>query len=178
MAVTVTIDLTASLAKAGRSRSRRAVRCPLRKSDVAWLKTRLRRVCGYLGFSCGVWAVQIVSDAEMKVLHQRFLGCKTTTDVITFDMRAAATKAQPDRLELDTAICVDEAERQSGLRQVSIRSEVLLYAVHSLLHVSGYDDRTPAMARRMHQREDEILSDLGVGPVYQSVQRSVRSCHL
>ncbi len=43
---------------------------------------------------------------------------------------------------------------------------MLLYAVHGLLHLCGYDDRTPAGFRRMHRKEDDLLARLGVGPVF------------
>ena len=136
-------------------------------TDMAWLKSRLRQVCRNMGIRNGVWAVQIVTDSEMEFLHQKYFGIAETTDVITFDMRDDGRRLPTDPLQLDTAICADEAHRQSRRRKIDLRSELLLYAVHSLLHVSGYDDKNPADARRMHRREDELLSGLGIGPVYQ-----------
>lgn len=44
--------------------------------------------------------------------------------------------------------------------------ELLLYALHGLLHLSGFDDRTDSEFAAMHAREDEILTRLGVGPVF------------
>jgi probable rRNA maturation factor len=67
---------------------------------------------------------------------------------------------------LDTVICLDEARRRAGELGHTVHKELLLYCVHSLLHVQGYDDVTAAGARRMHAREDEILVALGIGPVY------------
>lgn len=171
MALTVTIELTPSLLHTGRRSTGGSAQARLRNGDIAWLKVRLRQVCRNLGLDDGTWALQIISDEEMLTLHDRFLGIKTTTDVITFDMRPSASPPHSDVLALDTAICVDEAYRQSTARNISIQSELLLYAVHSLLHVSGYDDRTPHQARRMHRREDEILTELGIGPIYQSARR-------
>jgi probable rRNA maturation factor len=43
----------------------------------------------------------------------------------------------------------------------------LLYSLHGMLHLCGFDDRTEPDFRRMHQTEDEILTRLGVGPVFQ-----------
>lgn len=132
----------------------------------AGCKARLRRqakkVAGALSCSAGRWCIVLVNDAEMSVMHARTMDDPTTTDVLTFDMREDAGAL----LDLDTMICVDEAARRAKELGHSVADEVLLYAVHSLLHVCGYDDVTPAKAARMHRREDEILVELGIGARY------------
>ena len=40
--------------------------------------------------------------------------------------------------------------------------------MHGVLHLIGFDDRTAAGYRKMHRKEDEILTRLGVGPVFGS----------
>jgi hypothetical protein len=47
----------------------------------------------------------------------------------------------------------------------------LLYAIHGVLHLAGYDDRTRRGFVRMHQREDRILKRIGVGPVFNPAPR-------
>jgi hypothetical protein len=47
-----------------------------------------------------------------------------------------------------------------------VRDELLLYAVHGMLHLCGYDDRTDRDFAAMHRREDHILSRLGVGAIF------------
>jgi probable rRNA maturation factor len=104
------------------------------------------------------------------------MGDTRTTDVLTFDLRDR--KPPRDRegvaLELETVVCIDEARRRAAELNHPVRHELLLYCVHSLLHVQGYDDKSPAAARRMHAREDELLRAIGVGPVY-SGGRAVRA---
>lgn len=167
MAVAISIHPASSLVAGRNKRGGKNGPLQMTEADITWLKSRLRQVCRNMGIRNGVWAVQIVTDSEMEFLHQKFFGIAETTDVITFDMRGEGCRLPTDPLELDTAICADEAHRQSCRREIDLRSELLLYAVHSLLHVSGYDDKNPADARRMHRREDELLTDLGIGPVYQ-----------
>jgi hypothetical protein len=69
-------------------------------------------------------------------------------------------------VEVDTVVCVDEARRRARERGHGVREELLLYCMHSLLHVQGYDDVTAAGAAAMHAREDEVLTAIGVGAVY------------
>ena len=123
---------------------------------------------GELGYTGGNWSITLVDDRAMGELHARTMGDARTTDVLTFDLRG---DDDATGLDLDTVICVAEARRQAAARGHAVHDEVLLYAVHSLLHVSGYDDLTPRQARAMHAREDELLTRLGVGAVYARERR-------
>ena len=104
----------------------------------------------------------IVGDERMSDLHRRHMGVDGPTDVLTFDLRESA--GEP--LDTDIAVCFDEAARQSAPRSAPPERELLLYFVHGVLHCLGHDDHDDADAARMHRREDEILSAIGVGPVF------------
>lgn len=139
---------------------------------------------------------RLVGDDEMSRLHETYMGDPSTTDVLTFDLtegvvpggaalRAVSgvapvndltggtgvspVSASPDAahpLDVDLALCVDEADRHGALRSGRLREELLLYLIHGVLHCLGHDDADEASARRMHEREDEILRAIGVGDVY------------
>jgi probable rRNA maturation factor len=132
--------------------------------DVNWLGRELRRGLKMLGAVRGGWTVTVVGDRAMAALHDRTMKLKTTTDVLTFDLRE--TPDADASIDLDTVLCVDEARRRAKEMGHSVREELLLYAIHSLLHVRGYNDVTAPGAAAMHRREDEILLALGVGTVY------------
>jgi probable rRNA maturation factor len=122
-----------------------------------------------LGVKQAEWSISIVGDKAMGELHGRTMGDPGTTDVLTFDLREAEEirrTTEGARVELDTVVCADEAGRRAKELGHSLREELLLYAIHSLLHVQGYNDLTERGAKRMHRREDEVLVALGVGPVY------------
>jgi probable rRNA maturation factor len=118
----------------------------------------------------GQWTMHLVNDQHMMQYHQKTMGLGTTTDVLTFDY--SDDLARPVLLELETIICVDEARRQAVGRSHPLEYELLLYAIHSLLHCLGYDDQTRRGALRMHRREDAILREIGLPRVYFSTQRS------
>lgn len=167
MALVIRIH-SATASTAGRDRNATGQHPRLAPDDIKWIRGHLRDAARIEKWREGTWTVKVVGDAEMRFLHQKYSGIDTTTDVLTFDFRPATENAPPGVLELDTAVCIDEAWRQSCRRRIPLRCELLLYAVHSLLHVGGHDDRTAADARRMHRREDELLTELRIGPVYQS----------
>jgi probable rRNA maturation factor len=100
----------------------------------------------------------------MSALHQQFLGIPGPTDVLTFPLEMDK-KGRP--ISGEVVVCVPEARRRSAKNSVKLREEVLLYALHGLLHLCGFDDRTESEFQRMHRREDEILDQLGVGRVFE-----------
>ena len=108
--------------------------------------------------------VALVSDAEMAELHDRFMGDPSTTDVLTFDLREHRDAAE---LEGEIAVCVDAARRQARQWRVSVREELLRYAIHGVLHLLGYDDDVPARRRRMRRAEDRILKMLRTRSVHE-----------
>lgn len=143
--------------------------------DTRWLARHLRRVLKELKIAHAAWSITIVGDKEMTALHQRTMNLPTTTDVLTFDLRdkvqIRGTEEGAD-VELDTVICRDEALRRAKELRHAPLHELLLYCIHSLLHVQGHDDLKKSAAARMHRREDEILTAIGIGAVYTPEQKS------
>jgi probable rRNA maturation factor len=131
-----------------------------------WLEEQLRGALDLLGVREAAVCVVVVDDARMSALHQEYRQVAGTTDVLTFDMGSQPEAAGGPRIEGDLVLCRDVARRQARRRGHPARAELLLYAVHGVLHLLGYDDHDAAAARRMHRREDQVLAALGVGAVY------------
>jgi len=108
-------------------------------------------------------SVIVIDDARMAELHERFAGQPGTTDVLTFDLRD--DPAGP-AIDGEVYICLDEARRRAVERGHGVDKELLLYALHGLLHLMGYDDHDPADHARMHAREDQVLEAIGIGTVF------------
>lgn len=110
-------------------------------------------------------SVALVGDKTMSDLHLRFMSIPGPTDVLTFpldvDERGRATSGE-------IVICVPEARRRAKAHGSEPARELLLYAVHGMLHLDGWDDQTPAEFKAMHREEDKILTRIGVGAVYAS----------
>ena len=122
-------------------------------------------------------SVRVVDDALMSQLHERHSGIAGTTDVLTFvggeavhgagsDGVGSGPRGDGGALEIDAAICADEAARRCGEFGHGVREELLLYAVHALLHAVGFDDATADEHERMHAEEDRLLQHLGHGALY------------
>lgn len=91
--------------------------------------------------------VILISDARMAKLHRQFLNEDGPTDVITFEHG-------------EIFISAETAQRNAKRFSNSLGREIQLYIIHGLLHLSGYDDRTPRAAARMKRAQEKILRSL------------------
>lgn len=144
----------------------------LAPADLARLHRDLAAALAHLS-AAGEVRIRLVNDAAMADAHQRYSGIAGTTDVLTFDLRdpPAPDASAPDAaapLDVDLLICVDEARRQAAARGHPLTHELLLYALHGVLHCLGHDDHDDDAFARMHALEDQVLQAIGVGPVFAS----------
>jgi rRNA maturation RNase YbeY len=105
--------------------------------------------------------VTIVGDEKMRALNETHRGVSDTTDVLSFERRE-----DEDAIEADIVICADEAARRATEFAHPIERELLLYALHGVLHCAGFDDQTNEDFEAMHVEEDRILTAIGVGPTF------------
>ena len=129
--------------------------------DLQWVRAKLAAALDHVERPIGDVAIKIVRDAAMRELHQRHRRSVETTDVLTFDHSDA-----DGPVEADIVICVDEAARRAAEMDISVEREVLLYALHGILHCAGFDDRTPQDFEAMHAEEDRILVAIDVGATF------------
>lgn len=97
----------------------------------------------------------VVGSLRMADLNRRYLRHRGPTDVLSFDL----SEQDRTRICAQLIICADVAVRQAKRYGTSARRELLLYVVHGLLHLLGYDDSTSAGSARMRQRQEQILRD-------------------
>lgn len=133
------------------------------KAYVPFLRRNLRRAHGVLRPPLRELSVALVGDRSMSDLHERFLGIAKPTDVLTFPLEIDG-RGRPTAGEV--IVCVPEGRREARARHGDLSHELLLYALHGMLHLAGFDDKTDRGYRRMHRVEDEILTALGLGSVF------------
>jgi probable rRNA maturation factor len=130
---------------------------------VPFLRKKLRAAHGLLPAHLRELSLALVGDARMSALHRRYRGIAGPTDVLSFeldhDRRGRVTVGE-------VVICVPQAVRQSRRHGNRIADELLLYALHGMLHLSGFDDTTGPGYQKMHAMEDKVLTRLGIGAVF------------
>lgn len=111
----------------------------------------------------------ITSQERVRELNRQYLGKDTPTDVLAFPMLAAEEDPTsfippPDGIRHlgEVIISYPQAVIQAGEQGHSTDKEIAILAIHGMLHLLGYDDETPELKKKMHAREQEILSQIGI----------------
>jgi len=100
----------------------------------------------------GTLTLALVDDAEMRRVHQQFLGEDTATDVLSFLLDPEGIHGL-DEVFGEVVVSAETALREARKRGLAPEREVGLYAIHGTLHLVGFDD-TDAMSRRKMRREE------------------------
>jgi probable rRNA maturation factor len=132
------------------SNRQKTVRCPVRE-----IRRVLQLALGTEGRDAEL-SVALVGDHEMADLNARFLGRGEVTDVLAFPY-----SAEGGPLAGEIVVNAELAAREAAGRAHSAPDELLLYIVHGLLHLLGYDDHKAPDRRRMRRREAEVLEAAG-----------------
>ncbi len=101
-------------------------------------------------------SIAFVDNEEIKRLNERFLGSNEVTDVITFPLNN-----KEDILSGEIVISVETAVEVANRRKSNVEGEIILYLVHGILHLLGYNDNNKKNAKIIHEKESEILTFLG-----------------
>ena len=127
------------------------------------LKKLVKITCNRFKLSKATISIAIVDDAQIRKVNKRFLNKDSPTDCLSFNL-SDNKKSSVKSFEL--VVNGEMAVRQAHLRGHSSEAELALYITHGLLHNLGFDDSTKKQAEKMHDTENEILQQLGYGPVY------------
>ena len=95
----------------------------------------------------------LVDDEYLRKLHKKYLNNDTYTDVMTFNL------SESGEIEAEIYISYDRAKLHAHQFKVPVTDELARLFVHGLLHLKGYDDRTPAEQQEMHKMENRLLKD-------------------
>lgn len=104
--------------------------------------------------------IVFVDYDEIRSVNRRFLGRRGITDVIAFPL-AESFDGPGGSILGEVVVCVEKAVAEAKRRRLPVEREVLLYAVHGVLHLLGYDDHAPADIRKMRAAESEALRSAG-----------------
>lgn len=99
--------------------------------------------------------IALVDDSAIREVHRRFLNLDTPTDVLTFPLHDPG-----EPLFSQIVISTETAAREAPYHGLQPEEEVLLYAIHGILHLCGYNDHSTRDARRMQRRQESLLRRL------------------
>lgn len=105
-----------------------------------------------------------VDNETIKEMNLEYRGKDSATDVLSFPMYEP-DEAIDDEEEIllgDIIISLERAKEQAEEYGHSLEREVMYLLVHGLLHLSGYDHMEAAEKNVMRQREEHLLTAIGV----------------
>ncbi len=100
-------------------------------------------------------AINIIfcTDDYLLTINQQYLQHDTYTDVITFQHSAKGAA-----LVADIYISVDRVRENAVTYKTSFKKELHRVLFHGLLHICGYQDKSPSATTRMRIKEEFYLS--------------------
>ncbi len=99
----------------------------------------------------------ITDNQRIAKLHWRHMKIKGPTDVMAFGMREGEKIAGNRSVFGDVVLSAETAKQMARKLGIGVQREVERYAVHGILHLLGYRDDTPARARVMQRKQEQIL---------------------
>lgn len=123
----------------------------------------------YLGFTCECeLSVTFTDNGKIRILNRDYRGIDRPTDVLSFPMYSFSDGDVPDGDEHvmlgDIVISVEKAREQAAEYGHSLRREIAFLAVHSVLHLLGYDHETSEEdEKEMFALQEKIMNALGIG---------------
>lgn len=114
----------------------------------------LRRVAVRAGLQ-GRATVRLAGEAEMRALNREYRGRDRATDVLSFPLGEELPGG--GLYAGDVLICVPLAEAQARSRGHSLARELLLLAIHGLLHLQGLDHEKDG--GRMLRRQRRLFAE-------------------
>jgi probable rRNA maturation factor len=99
-------------------------------------------------------SLAFVDNVTIHRLNKQYLDHDEPTDVLSFTYSAANAK----KLEGELVVGVEIAQEQATERGHDVHAELALYVIHGLLHLCGYDDKSPKAEKEMRERERHYLA--------------------
>ncbi len=136
--------------------------------DEEFLRQAVQRTLSLEKIAAAEISVAVIDNAEIWELNRRYLQHDYATDVLSFllesdfEERPALSQGSPPgqgvRISGEIVVSAEMAAERATEFGWRAQDELLLYVVHGLLHLCGYDDQTEEDRTIMRRREREVLS--------------------
>jgi probable rRNA maturation factor len=101
-----------------------------------------------LGSAVSDLSVVFLGEKRIRLINKKYLGHDYVTDVLTFDLGQGCA---------EIIICPKVAAANAISHKTSTEKEIILYVIHGILHLKGFDDHTPKDILQMRKMENELL---------------------
>ena len=127
--------------------------------DLEKVRTVCERILDDCGIQHGRINVVLVDGDTIRQYNRDFLQHDYPTDTISFPIEDRRSEGH---LEGEVLVCTEIAKDRAKEFGWTAEEELLLYVVHGMLHLTGFDDATLEQRTIMQEKEREYLSTLGI----------------
>ena len=100
-------------------------------------------------------SVVFVNRRQIQAFNRRFLKRSYATDVLAFNLSDSKSA-----LVGDIIISTDAAALYARTKNLPVGQEIILYVVHGILHLLGYDDHNKKDITRMRRKEEKTMGKI------------------
>ena len=93
-------------------------------------------------------SIVFVGPKRMRAVNRKYLKHDYVTDVLSFDLGGMFG---------EIIICPQMACINARVHHTSTENEIILYVIHDILHLAGFDDHDPLKKIQMQRMENELL---------------------
>ena len=132
--------------------------------DVSQFQSQVGQILEKLEETQCELSLLLTDDAEIQELNKTYRDLDKATDVLSFPQDEDAINESGDTLLGDVVISVETAACQAEEHHLSFNEELILLAIHGILHLLGYDhERSPQDARIMQDKTQAVFETLFPG---------------
>lgn len=133
-------------------RNRQPQKCSGLRVDARLLKSLAKQALELVDAAANYnLSIVLVNDATMAKLNAQYHATSGPTDILSFDYG----KEQGELI-----ISVDHVVANARRFRTTPARELARYVAHGILHLHGYDDRTPRQRARMRAAERRLLNQI------------------
>ncbi|MCC6550612.1 MAG: rRNA maturation RNase YbeY [Ignavibacteriaceae bacterium] len=113
----------------------------------------VRKMQNLLGFDLEELTLSFILDKSIHEINREYLKHDYPTDIITFDY------SDKDKIFVDGEILIsfETAAVNAKKFNVTLENEITRLVIHGVLHLLGYDDKTPSKKKIMKNKENSLL---------------------
>ena len=134
------------------------------------IKQWLKKIALTEGYKVGELTYIFCSDEYLLCINQQYLNHNTYTDVITFDnnkhyptpkiiaKQLSSKKEKAKIISGDIFISLERVTENAKKFKVSSENELFRVMIHGMLHLMGYNDKSPKDKKMMRAKEEKSLT--------------------
>ena len=132
--------------------------------DLPQFQSQVAQILEKLGETECELSLLLTDDVAIQELNRTYRKLDQPTDVLSFPQDEEAVNERGETLLGDVVISVETAARQAEEHHLNFNEELILLAIHGILHLLGYDhERSPQDARVMQDKTQAIFEILFPG---------------